>query len=103
MEKLYGAKDIQERYGCSQGTARAYLRQMEHMEKPLRVRESALRTWEAQRTRKAGETYQGTNQGAKKKRRVIPLCPAGIAPQAGGHIISRVRPTAEELKKMKTL
>lgn len=43
--------EIAERYQCSTKTARRYMRQMEHMEKPLRVTESAVALWEMERTR----------------------------------------------------
>ena len=51
MERLLFVADIAERYRCSAPTARAYIRQMEHMEKPLAVRESAVAMWEQERTR----------------------------------------------------
>lgn len=35
MERLVTVKDIRERYGCSNPTARKYLRQMFHYENPL--------------------------------------------------------------------
>lgn len=50
MEKLLSVKDIQSRYQCSPNTARAYIRQMIHMEKPLMVSEKALREWEQEKT-----------------------------------------------------
>ena len=50
MEKLYTVADIQERYSCNPATARKYIRQMEHMEKPLSVLESAIIAWENKRT-----------------------------------------------------
>lgn len=39
LDRLLTAKDIAERYGKSEKTAMRYMRQMEHMEKPLRVTE----------------------------------------------------------------
>ena len=46
LQKLYSAEDIAQRYGCSQCTARRYIRQMRHMESPLRVTERDLIAWE---------------------------------------------------------
>ena len=46
MERLLSVKDIQERYQCNPATARKYIRQMEHIEKPLMVSERAVSTWE---------------------------------------------------------
>lgn len=84
-DRLLTVSDIQERYQCSPNTARNYIRRMEHMEKPLRVRESVLREWEANRTRSAGESYL-----TRKRRKVVPMIPTG-----GKHIVSRVRPQIE--------
>lgn len=50
MNRLVTVKEIAERYNCSTKTARRYMRQMEHMEKPLRVTEQAVRQWELDRT-----------------------------------------------------
>lgn len=50
MEKLLRAADIADRYCVSDDTARTYIRRIPgHMEKPLRVTESQLREWEAER------------------------------------------------------
>lgn len=50
MEKLLKPKDIAERYGCSDATARNYIRRIaSHMENPLRVTASAFREWEESR------------------------------------------------------
>lgn len=49
MERLISVKDISERYGCSQQTARRYLRQMFHYEKPLKAPKWALDEWEKSR------------------------------------------------------
>ena len=40
MKKLMTVKDMADRYQCSEKTARRYMRQMDHMEKPLRVTET---------------------------------------------------------------
>ncbi len=50
MERLLRAKDIAERYSCSEGTARNYMRKMAHTENPLTVTTAALAMWESQRT-----------------------------------------------------
>ena len=50
LQKLYSPQDIAERYACSLCTARRYIRQMRHMEDPLRVFESDLKAWETKRT-----------------------------------------------------
>lgn len=51
MKSLLTAADIQDRYKLkSATTARTYMRQMEHMEKPLRVTEAAVERWEESRT-----------------------------------------------------
>ena len=63
MENLLNVADIAARYKCSLPTARARMRQMEHMEKPLMVTESAVRAWEAGKTLSPGETAK-----ARKKR-----------------------------------
>lgn len=51
MERLITVRDIQTRYGCSQPTARKYMRQITpHMENPLTAPEWAFREWEERRT-----------------------------------------------------
>ena len=72
MDKLLTAADIMARYQCTAPTARAYMRQMIHAEKPLRVTESALRQWETDRTRGPGEKAgpekwpRGKNRGSRR-------------------------------------
>ena len=46
MDRLLSVKDIQERYQCNPATARKYIREMDHMEKPLMVREKEVMAWE---------------------------------------------------------
>ena len=46
MERLLSVKDIQTRYQCNPATARKYMREMIHMEKPLMVSEHAVSEWE---------------------------------------------------------
>lgn len=50
MERLISVRDICERYKVKPDTARRYMRQMVHMEKPLMVTERALKAWEESRT-----------------------------------------------------
>lgn len=66
MKKLLTAKDIAERYGKSEKTAMRYMRQMEHMEKPLRVTEQAVEAWEMSRT------YEPQREVPRRVRRVLP-------------------------------
>lgn len=81
MKKLLAVADICERYGCSEKTARRYMRQMEHMERPLRVTETALESWEINRT------YNPVQ--------VVPeIRPKAKAKVAGKFIIPRKRPSA---------
>ena len=49
MERLVTVNDMSERYGCTMKTARKYLRQMFHYEKPLAAPEWAFREWERNR------------------------------------------------------
>lgn len=51
MERLVTVKEMRERYGCSNPTARKYLRQVvPHMEDPLVAPEWAVKEWEEKRT-----------------------------------------------------
>ena len=51
MERLVTVKEMRERYGCTNPTARKYLRQcVPHMEEPLVAPEWAVLDWEAKRT-----------------------------------------------------
>lgn len=81
LEKLLTAKDIAERYGMSEKTATRYMRQMEHMEKPLRVTEKAVIAWEI------GKLY-GPKQGKETPARVIRAVPK----PGEKFLIPRVRP-----------
>lgn len=51
MERLITVNDMKARYGCSNPTARKYLRQMFHYENPLTAPEWALNEWERNRAR----------------------------------------------------
>lgn len=68
LEKLYKAEELAERYGCSDVTARRYLRQMRHMENPLRATESAVRAWEASRAVESSIEIQRRLREMKKKK-----------------------------------
>lgn len=51
MERLVTVRAMRERYGCSNPTARKYLRQCQpHMENPLAAPEWAVQEWEDSRT-----------------------------------------------------
>lgn len=58
MERLLLTNDIAERYHVGMATARKYIRQMEHLENPLGVYESAVIAWETQRTVIPGEAQR---------------------------------------------
>ena len=47
MDRLVTVKEMKERYGCSNPTARKYLRQVvPHLESPLDAPEWAVKEWE---------------------------------------------------------
>ena len=50
MERLYSVRDICERYQVKSATARKFMRDMAHMERPLMVSERALKEWERRKT-----------------------------------------------------
>ena len=87
MEKLLSAKDIMERYGCKKDTAYKYMRQMPHMENPLRVTVAALMSWEMQRTREPGEGPDGLPARPETARKLVV-----IQKNDGKHLIPRKRP-----------
>ena len=71
MEKLYTVSDIQERYDCNPQTARKYICQMEHMEKPLSVLESAIIAWETKRTiAPAAAIREATKEMFRRRKRM---------------------------------
>lgn len=71
MKKLLTVSDIQDRYQLkSATTARAYMRQMEHMEKPLRVTEAAVERWEESKT-------VNPTEKAKRRMRIRKQQPTG--------------------------
>ena len=78
MKRLVTVKELAERYNCSDKTARRYMRQMDHMEKPLRVTEQAVEQWELDRTMGMGYDLPPV----RKAKRIV---------RQGPIIISRVR------------
>ena len=78
MSRLLTVADICERYQCKDKTARRYMRQMEHMERPLRVTEKALEAWESSRTYESASGVMPRQTGRKEANRM--------------YVISRVRP-----------
>lgn len=57
MERLLTAHDVAQRYGVTDASGRNYIRRIPgHLEKPLRVPESALLRWEAGRAVWSDET-----------------------------------------------
>lgn len=71
MEKLFTVSDIQERYGCNPQTARKYIRQMEHMEKPLSVLESAITAWERKRTIPPSDLIRAATKEARRRKNSV--------------------------------
>ena len=63
LDVLLSVKEIAARYGKSEKTAARYMRQMEHMEKPLRVTEKAVIAWET------GRTYEPQQKTAERPAR----------------------------------
>lgn len=78
MNKLLTVNAICERYQCKEKTARRYMRQMEHMERPLRVTVAALEAWEASRTYESASGAGPRQTGHRETNRM--------------YVISRVRP-----------
>ena len=72
MDKLLFVPDIMERYHCSAPTARARMRQMKHMEKPLAVYESELLRWEFERMHAPGETKAKKKPGRRERITWVP-------------------------------
>ena len=50
MERLYSVKDICDRYQVKPATARKFMRDMVHLERPLMVSERAVDEWERRKT-----------------------------------------------------
>ena len=55
MERLLDIAQLMDRWHCSDQTVKRRLRQMRHMENPLRTWESAAAAWEAGKTVTPGE------------------------------------------------
>ena len=70
MEKLLSVADMMDRYRCSRQTAIRYIRKMEHMEKPYRVRESVVKAWESNRTVNPPELIRAEMRRQKAMRRL---------------------------------
>ena len=87
MNRLLTAKDIAERYGKSEKTAMRYMRQMVHMEKPLRVTEQAVEAWEIERTYDPVSTQKEPIKHAQVRR---------SRPEPGKYAIPRVRPAGRQ-------
>ena len=67
MERLYSVKDICDRYQVKTTTARKFMRDMVHMEKPLMVSERAVKEWEQRKTLPPeGQTRELLRKGVKK-------------------------------------
>lgn len=58
MARLLSVKKVMERYQCSRQTAVRYMRRLEHMEKPLTIKESVLDQWDLDRTVKPPEVVR---------------------------------------------
>ena len=67
MERLVTVKDVRERYGCTNPTARKYLRQMFHYEQPLAAPQWAFDEWEQSRERTPADRQRIT----KRPERII--------------------------------
>ena len=66
VKRLLTVKEMAERYKCSEKTARRYMRQIDHMEKPLRVTETAVESWEYSRTQEA-QTAEPVQRKPKRR------------------------------------
>lgn len=69
MERLLSVKDLMDRYQCSRQTAVRHIKRMEHMEKPLMVRQSVLEADERKRTVKPPAAIREEMMRAKLMRR----------------------------------
>ena len=67
-ERLVTVKEMMNRYGCSNPTARKYIRQcVPHMENPLVTYPWALREWEEKRTVVPPETSRKRREEFTRK------------------------------------
>ena len=72
MNPLFTVKDMRKRYGCSQPTARKYIRQCNpHMENPLATTEAAVIEWEESRTVQKKAPYKNYNKRKVTGEKVI--------------------------------
>lgn len=75
MEKLLTVEDVAEKLQVTRATAYKYIRQMRHMESPVRVTESDLNAWVMARMTAPGDRMEPEKKRRKKpeKGRVIPM------------------------------
>lgn len=74
MERLLTSADIADRLQVKPRTAVKYMRQMEHLETPLRVTEAALAAWIASNTVHPGQTVrQVVEQGRRNRKAPLPV------------------------------
>ncbi|MBO7663585.1 MAG: hypothetical protein J6U01_09460 [Clostridia bacterium] len=73
MDQLITVKAMKERYGCSNPTARKYLRQCEpHMENPLCAPLWAVQDWEDRRTAIPASVQKERRNKRKTGRIIVP-------------------------------
>lgn len=72
MERLITVRDIRERYSCSDPTARRYLRQMFHYEKPLTAPRWAVDEWENNRECSPAGTTRRSEAKKRPERVIVP-------------------------------
>ena len=93
MERLMNVRDIMERYGVNERTARKRMREMGALDvRPIVVPESAVTRWEAGKAcREEGTKAAARKRAARAKvaRILGPIQPVEPKP---GQYISRVRP-----------
>lgn len=90
MEKLYGVKELAERWHCTERTARERMRKIGILGRPMMCRESAIDAWE-----RANTEYPPEPRPKRRKNAVT--FPVVQGPLKPGQYISRVRPA--ELRK----
>lgn len=89
MDKLMKVEDVAEALNVTRATAYKYIRQMRHMESPVRVTEGDFRAWVLAKTAMPGETLKETGKKKKAKQRVPKVSPG---PDGKWHV-PRVRPS----------
>ena len=86
MDRLYGAKELAERWHCAERTAKDRMREIGCFGRPMMCRESAIVAWElSQERQKAPGIPKG---GARQRKNVSPIKQGPLKP---GQFISRVR------------